>query len=115
MRRGDVYFIDFDPAQESETNKVRPAVIVSSDAGNRAAQRLGRGVLTVVPLTSNIRRVYPFQVLLAAADCGLQVDSKAQTEQVRAVSVGRFRRRLGSVPPPLLRQLDDALRQHLAL
>jgi mRNA interferase MazF len=115
MRRGDVYFVDFEPSQNSETNKVRPAVIVSSDAGNRAAERLGRGVITVVPLTSNVKRVYPFQLLLSAADCGLQMDSKAQAEQVRAVSISRFRRRLGAVPAPLLRQLDDVLRQHLSL
>lgn len=115
MRRGDVYIVDFEPARASETNKVRPAVIVSSNAGNRAAERLGRGVLTVVPLTSNVARVFPFQVLLTAAECGLHADSKAQTEQVRAVSVGRLRQRLGAVPAPLLRELDDALRRHLAL
>ena len=115
MRRGEIVSVNFDPAQGSEANKTRPAVIVSNDAANATATRLGRGVITVVPVTSNISRIYPFQLLLGAADCGLQVDSKAQTEQVRAVSVGRFRRRLGSVPAPLLRQLDDVLRQHLAL
>ena len=55
---------------------------------NAAATRLGRGVVTVVPVTSATDRVYPFQVLLRAADTGLRNDSKAQAEQVRAVEPG---------------------------
>lgn len=99
----------------AESNKVRPAVIVSNDAANRTADRNGSGVVTVVPVTSNVSRVYPFQVLLTAADCGLVADSKAQAEQVRAVAVERLRRRVGALPAPVLRRLDAALSLHLAL
>jgi mRNA interferase MazF len=60
-------------------------------------------------------RIYPFQVLLAAVDCGLAVDSKAQAEQVRAVAVERLRRRVGTLPAPVLQRLDKALSLHLAL
>jgi mRNA interferase MazF len=115
MRRGDIYLVDLEPVQGSEANKVRPAVIVSYDAANRASERAGRGVVTVVPITSNTGRVFPFQVLLAAADCGLATDSKAQAEQVRTVAAQRLRRRIGRVPPALLKRLDGALRTHLAL
>ena len=68
MRRGDIHLVDLDPARGSEANKRRPAVIVSNDAANATAGRLGRGVITVVPVTSNIDRVFPFQVLLPAAE-----------------------------------------------
>lgn len=78
MRRGQIHLIDFEPTQGSEANKRRPAVIVSNDRANASAQRLGRGVVTVVPLTSSVRTVYPFQVLLRSASTGLRVDSKAQ-------------------------------------
>lgn len=115
MRRGDVYWVDLEPVRGSEANKVRPAVIVSNDAANRAADRNGRGVVTVVPVTSNIARVLPFQVLLTAVDSGLSADSKAQAEQVRAVSTDRLRSRIGELPGETLKQLDDALRLHLAL
>jgi mRNA interferase MazF len=115
MRRGDVYLVDLDPVKGSEANKLRPAVIVSNDAANRTAQRTGRGVITVVPVTSSIERVFPFQVLLSAADCGLKIDSKAQAEQVRSVALARLRRHIGAVPVPVLRQLDTALRLHLGL
>jgi mRNA interferase MazF len=115
MRRGDIYRVDFDPVRGSEANKARPAVIVSNDAANRAALRSGRGVVTVVPITSNIARVYPFQVLLNATDCGLAVDSKAQAEQVRALAADRLGQRVGEVPATVMNKIDDALRLHLAL
>ena len=80
-----------------------------------AAARLGRGVLTVVPVASNTTRLFPFQVLLSADGTGLPVDSKAQAEQVRSVSVERLGPVIGRMPTHLMTQLDDALRLHLQL
>ena len=73
------------------------------------------GVVTVVPITSNVQRIYPFQVLFPAATCGLERDSKAQAEQVRSVALGRLGRQVGSLPSPLMQRLDEALRLHLDL
>lgn len=115
MRRGELRLVDLDPVRGSEANKRRPAVIVSNDGANGAAERLGRGVLTVVPVTSRIDRVHPFQVLLPSARTGLDHDSKAQAEQVRAVALERIGTRLGTVPTDLMATLDEALRLHLAL
>ena len=107
--------VNLDPTVGSEADKTRPAVIVGNDGANAAASRTGRGVVTVVPVTSNIERVYPFQVLLTAAECGLRHDSKAQAEQVRSVAASRIGRIVGRLPGPVLNKLDDALRLHLAL
>jgi mRNA interferase MazF len=115
VRRGDICTVTLDPARGSEADKQRPAVIVSNDGANTTAARLGHGVVTVVPVTSNIRRVYPFQVLLPAHDSGLQRDSKAQAEQVRSIAVERIGATIGRVPPSLMDSLDDALRLHVAL
>jgi mRNA interferase MazF len=99
MRRGEIRLVDLGTARGSEADKRRPAVIVSSDRANASAQRLGRGVVAVVPVTSNTARVFPFQVLLPADHTGLRVDSKAQAEQVRSVAVGRLGPALGRLPP----------------
>ncbi len=115
MRRGDIRVVDLDPVRGSEASNSRPAVVVSNDIANATAMRLGRGVVTVVPLTSNVERVYPFQVLLPAIATGLPRDSKAQAEQVRSVAVERVGQRRGVLPAQLLRDLDEALRVHLAL
>ena len=94
----------------------RPVVIVSHDALNRTTAALGRGVVTVVPLTSNVAVVHPFQVLVPKDAAGLDRPSKAQAEQVRAIAVQRLHPRpVGSLPDDLMAALDDALRLHLAL
>jgi mRNA interferase MazF len=115
VRRGEIRLVDLDPTRGSEADKRRPAVIVSNDGANATAERLGRGVVTVVPVTSNVTRVYPFQVLLDAATTGLDRDSKAQAEQVRSVDVGRVGARIAVLDQNLVAELDEALRLHLAL
>jgi mRNA interferase MazF len=72
-------------------------------------------VLTVVPLTSSTARVYPFQVLLRAQDTGLQRDSKAQAEQVRAIDTSRLVERVSTVSNRDMAAVDRALRLHLQL
>jgi mRNA interferase MazF len=113
--RGEIREVDFDPARGAEANKLRPAVVVSNDGANTTASRLNRGVITVVPVSSNVSRVYPFQVLLPALECGLPRDSKAQAEQVRSIAIQRVGRKIGQLPAALLVALEDALRLHLAL
>jgi mRNA interferase MazF len=115
MRRGEIRLVNLDPVIGSEAARTRPAVIVSNDGANTSAARLGRGVVTVVPVTSNIARVHPFQVLLPASETGLAQVSKAQAEQVRSVAVQRIGSIVGSVPFDLMEELAEALRLHLAL
>jgi mRNA interferase MazF len=107
--------VDLEPVRGSEANKRRPCVIVSNDGANRVAERLGRGVVTVVPVTRSVADIYPFQVALPATETGLPEDSKAQAEQVRSISVERIGDAVGIVPAALIASLDEALRLHLGL
>ncbi|WP_326551009.1 type II toxin-antitoxin system PemK/MazF family toxin [Micromonospora sp. NBC_01813] len=108
--------VDLNPIVGAEAAKRRPSVVVSNDAANRSAVSRGRGVITVAPVTSNTTRVYAFQVLLPADPVsGLAVASKCQAEQIRSIDVTRVQRRLGSLTPDQLRQLDAAIRLHLDL
>ncbi len=59
--------------------------------------------------------MYPFQVVLHASETGLQVDSKAQAEQIRSIAVERIGPRVGVVPPAAMDALGEALRLHLSL
>jgi mRNA interferase MazF len=115
MLRGEIRLVNLDPVIGAEANKRRPAVIVSNDAANATAARLGRGVVTVVPVTSRVAQVYPFQVELTAKSTGLRTNSKAQAEQVRSVAVQRVGPRVGRVPAEIMGKLEEALRLHLAL
>ncbi len=115
MLRGEIRLTNLEPTRGSEADKRRPAVIVSNDRANATAARLGRGVVTVVPVTSNVARVFPFQALLPAGLTGLRVDSKAQAEQVRSVAVERLGPPLGRLPAHVMAEVDEALRLHLQL
>ncbi|HEY7010688.1 MAG TPA: type II toxin-antitoxin system PemK/MazF family toxin [Jatrophihabitantaceae bacterium] len=107
--------VDLDLVRGAEANKRRPAVIVSNDRANATADRLGRAMVTVVPVTSNVTRIYPFQTLLRALDSGLRQDCKAQAEQIRSIAVDRVGPTLGHVPTATMTELDNAIRLHLQL
>jgi mRNA interferase MazF len=115
MQHGEVRLVDLAPARGSEANKRRPAVVVSNDHANAVAARLGDGVVTVVPLSSNVKRVFPFQVLVPANMAGLRVACKAQAEQVRSVAVERLGPVLGRLPASTMAAVEGALRLHLGL
>ena len=115
MKRGEVWWANLEPAQGSESNKVRPVVLVSRSSANQAAARRGRGVVSVVPLTANVDKVYAFQVLLEAQGTGLAKASKAQAEQVRSIDVRRLSKRIGQLDTDNMQAIDTALRLHLDL
>lgn len=115
MRRGDIVLARLDPAEGSEAARTRPVVVVGRDAHTSVSVELGRGVVTIVPLTSNTARVLSFQVFLSAAQTGLDRDSKVQAEQVRSVDVRRLGPVIGRVPRERMTDVDSALRLHLAL
>lgn len=115
MRRGEVRLVDLEPVRGSEADKRRPAIVVSNDRANAVAERVQRGVVTVVPLTGSTTRVFPFQVHVPAGRAGLRVDSKAQADQVRSVAVERLGPTLGRLPAPIMTEIDEALRLHLDL
>lgn len=115
LRRGQIVMVSLDPAVDPEVKKTRPAVVVSNNTANAVAARGAHATITVVPVTSNVARVLPFQVLLPAGETGLDRDSKAQAEQVRTIAVTRVVRPVGWVGAELMGALDEALRLHLAL
>lgn len=111
MKRGEIYFANLSPTVGSEISKRRPVLIVSNDANNRAAS-----TVTVLPLTSKVDRVYPFEVLLSPTDSGLPLPSKVQSQQIRTISRERMLAgAAGSLKAALMRKIDDAMRLHLDL
>lgn len=80
MKRGEIYYANLSPTVGSEIDKSRPVLVVSNDANNPAAN-----TVTILPITSNITRVYPFEVLLNPEDSGLSKSSKVQVQQIRTI------------------------------
>jgi mRNA interferase MazF len=109
MKRGEIYFANLDPTVGSEIKKKRPVLIVSNNANNKAAS-----TVTIVPVTSNTTKVYPFEVLLETKDCGLSKRSKAQCHQVRTISKIRIEgKRAGLISKDVMTKINAALKLHL--
>ena len=106
MKRGEVWWVEFDPAIGSEIRKRRPAVLVSNDSANRNLSRV-----VVVPLTNNIDRLYPGEALVSV---GGQT-SKVMVDQIMAADKARLKSRLGEIKSNDMKQLEDAIRLHLSL
>jgi mRNA interferase MazF len=106
MRRGEVYWVDFDPARGGEIQKRRPAVIVSNDAANRAQNRV-----QVVPLTSSVARVHRWEALVVVNG----TPHKALADQIRTVAKERLLDQVGTLSQVDLLAVEQAMRVQLGL
>ncbi len=110
IERGDVFLVSFDPTVGAEARKTRPGLVVSNDINNAHSP-----IISVSPITSNVSRVYSFEVEIPAGTAGLNTPSKVMVNQTRAVDKARLMRKLGRLPDDLMNQVDRALRLHFAL
>lgn len=106
MKRGDVWWVEFDPAVGSEIRKTRPAVIVSNDAANRNLARV-----VVVPVTSSTGRQYPGEAVVTVGE----QSSKAMADQIMAADKSRLKTQLGTLSKVDMLAVEDAIKVHLAL
>jgi len=112
VRRGDIVVVELDPTKGSEQRGTRPCLVVQNDVGNENAP-----TTIVVPFTTSFDdELYPFEVLVTAAESHLQEDSVALCSQIRTVSIDeRVETVVGSVPDERMDDVDTALEYSLGL
>jgi len=102
IKRGDIYWVNLDDAEGYETKNIRPCLVVSNDIQNRIGKRV-----MIAPLTSNIKKKYPFEVIVG------KLKSKVMLDQVRVVTISRLKKKVSWLIKEEMEMIDLAL--HVAL
>jgi mRNA interferase MazF len=104
-----IFEASLDPVVGSEQKGIRPVLVVSNEEFNQAMPNV-----TVLPLTSTQRRLYPSEILLPAGRAGQSLESIVMTHQIRTISKKRLGQLLGYLDDSGLRQeIHDAIKEHL--
>lgn len=106
MQRGEIWWVDFEPALGGEITKTRPALIVSNDIANSNLNRV-----QVIPLTSNTGRLYPSEALVSMAG----KSSKAMADQITTAAKERLKSKLGSISHSEMQEVEKVIRIQLGM
>ena len=106
MRRGEIWWVNFDPSVGGETRKKRPAIIMSNDAANKFLNHV-----QVVPLTSKTERLYPSEAYVTV---GRRM-SKTMADQLTTASKQRLLNKIGEITASELEAVERAIRIQLEL
>lgn len=110
IRRGEVYWVKLDPIEGSEIGKTRPAVVISNNINNEYAD-----TITVIPVTSSVGKVYPFEVFIKKDTANVPNDSKVKANQIRTLDKKRMKERIGIIPDEILKKIEKAVKIHLEI
>ncbi|EKE01543.1 MAG: hypothetical protein ACD_21C00106G0003 [uncultured bacterium] len=111
MKRGEIYFANLNPTIGAETKKTRPVLVVSNNANNNVAD-----TVTIIPITSNTKKIFPFEVLLETKHSRLEKISKAQCHQIRTISKLRVSSNaVGIINKETMEKVEHAIKLHLDL
>jgi mRNA interferase MazF len=105
-RRGDVWWVSFDPSLGGEIQKTRPAIILSNDAANSALNRV-----IVVPITSQVAKIYPGEALVTVNS----EQRKAMADQIMTASKQRLKNKLGGLSRADLMAVENAVLMQMGM
>jgi len=110
-KRGEIYLVNFDPTIGHKVKKKRPALIISNNIHNQYSP-----LVTVAPLSSNVNKVYPFEVYISKGMAGLNDNSRIMIVQLRSIDKRRLLNKIGTIEDKkILEKVDRIIREHFNL
>jgi mRNA interferase MazF len=109
-RRGEIYWANLDPTIGGEISKTRPVLVVSNDINNQFSS-----TISILPITSNVEKIYPFEVLIKAKESGLKTDSKIKANQIRTLDKVRIGKKIGELPLDKIKAVNISIMIHLGI
>jgi len=110
-KKGEIYLVNFDPTIGHEVKKKRPAVIISNNIHNQFSP-----LVTVAPLSSNINKVYPFEVYIPKESAGLNENSKIMIIQLRSIDKKRLINKIGNIEDKeIINKINKMISEHFDL
>jgi mRNA interferase MazF len=106
MKRGEVWWVEFDPALSTEIRKTRPAIIISNNSANRHLARV-----VVIPVTSKIDHQYPGEALITVKD----ILGKAMVDQIMAADKLRLKSQLATLSKSDMKVVENAILTHFGM
>lgn len=104
MKRGEIWWVNFDPSIGSEIKKTRPAIIISNDLSNNALE-----VIQVIPLTSNIKKLFPNEAFIQTKE----KSARALAHQITTISKKRINNKMGAISKEEMKALENAIKLQL--
>ena len=110
-KKGEIYLINFDPTIGHEVKKKRPVIILSNDIHNQYSP-----LVTVAPISSNTKNIYPFEVYIPEGIANLDNDSKIMIILLRSVDKKRLLKKIGSVDNKQINvRINNIIAEHFSL
>lgn len=110
IERGKIYLANLDPTIGGEIKKTRPVLVISNDINNKHNM-----TVTVIPITSNTERIFPFEVFLKKGTGNLPKDSKLKADQIRTIDKSRLIKEIGKLIISKITEIEEAIKIHLDL
>jgi mRNA interferase MazF len=107
-KRGEIWLVSLEPVAGHEIGKTRPALIISNNRNNEFSS-----TVTLIPITSSIEKVYPFEVLIKKEESGLAYDFKIKCNQIRTVDRLRLIKLSGVLSQDKITEVENSLMMHL--
>ena len=102
IKRGDIFWVNFDPSKDTEIKKTRPSLVCSHDIMNENSSRI-----IVAPITSNLKRIYSFEYAVKEHK---EVKGKIMLDQIRSIDKSRLGKKLGSLSVKDMKEVEEILK-----